>query len=86
MSFMKTIALEIPASLLFQTGESPEQLRDRAQFLLALKLFELGQITSGQAAQLCQISRFSFLLKAGEHGVPIADFSDDEIAAEIKAA
>lgn len=83
---MKTIALEIPESLLFQTGESAEQLRGRAQFLLALKLFELGQITSGQAAQLCQLSRVAFLLKAGEHGVAVAELSADEIAAEIKAA
>jgi hypothetical protein len=60
---MKIIRLEIPESLLWQTGESSEQLRARAQFLLALKFFELGQITSGQAAELSKVSRVEFLLR-----------------------
>src|SRR5438105_4856514 len=83
---MKTIALEIPESLLWQTGESTEQLKARAQFLLALKLFELGQVTSGQAAELSRMSRVEFLFKAGEHGVPVADLDQAEIEKEIARA
>jgi len=75
---VKTIALEIPESLLWQTGESASELRERAQFLLALKLFEISQITSGQAAALCRITRVEFLLKAGQHGVAAADLDEAE--------
>jgi predicted HTH domain antitoxin len=83
---MKTIPLEIPESLLWQTGESTEQLRARAQFLLALKLFELGQITCGQAAELSRLSRVEFLFKASEHGVAVADMDENELAKEIARA
>jgi predicted HTH domain antitoxin len=83
---MKTIALEIPESLLWQTGESTEQLRTRAQFLLALKFFELGQITSGQAAELSKLSRVEFLFKASEHGVAVADLDETELAKEVARA
>jgi hypothetical protein len=83
---VKTIPLEVPESLLFQTGESREQLRSRAQFLLALKFFELGQLTSGQAAELCGISRVEFILKAGEHRVPVANLQDEELLEELKRA
>ena len=83
---MKTIALEIPESLLWQTGESVERLKARAQFLLALKFFELGQITSGQAAELSGLTRVEFLFKAGEHGVPVADLDQEELAREVAHA
>jgi hypothetical protein len=83
---VKTIALEIPESLLWQTGESTEQLKARAQFLLALKLFEIGQITSGQAATLCGIGRVEFIFKASEHGIAVADLDENEMAAEIARA
>jgi hypothetical protein len=83
---VKTIRLEIPESLLWQTGESAEQLKGRAQFLLALKFFELGQITSGQAAELSKLSRVEFLFKAGQHGVAVADLDEAELAREISRA
>ena len=83
---MKTIALEIPESLVWQTGQSEDQVKARAQFLLALKLFEMGEITSGQAAELSKLSRVQFLLKAGQHGVPVADLDEAELAREIGRA
>ena len=83
---MKTIALELPASLLWQTGESEKQLKARAQFLLALKFFELGQMTSGQAAELSQMSRVEFLFEASKHGVPVANLDEAELAEEIARA
>jgi predicted HTH domain antitoxin len=83
---MKTIALEVPESLLWQTGASREEVKRRAQFLLALKLFEVGQITSGQAALLSGQSRVAFLLEASQNGVPVADLDEDEIAEEVAQA
>lgn len=83
---MKTISLEIPEALLWQTGQTPEQLKARAQFLLALKFFELGQMTSGQAAKLSGLTRVEFLFKAGEHGVPVADLDETDLAKETARA
>jgi hypothetical protein len=83
---MKTISLEIPESLLWQTGESTADLKARAQFLLALKFFELGQMTSGQAAKLSGLTRIEFLFKAGEHGVPVADLDENDLAKEAARA
>jgi predicted HTH domain antitoxin len=83
---MKTIAFELPESLLWQTGVSKEQLKARGQFLLALKFFELGQLTSGQAAELSGLSRVAFLFEASKHGVPVADLDEAELAKEIARA
>jgi hypothetical protein len=51
--------------------------------LLALKFFELGELSAGQAAGMCGMSRVAFLFDAGRNGVPVADISDEEIDGEF---
>jgi predicted HTH domain antitoxin len=50
----------------------------RAKFLPALKLFELGHLSSGKAAEMCGMNRVDFILLAGRSGVPVADLDDTE--------
>ena len=52
-----TLNLELPENLLATTGQSREEFLREARFLLALKWFELGRISSGKAAELCQMPR-----------------------------
>jgi predicted HTH domain antitoxin len=73
---MSTIKIELPASLLLSTGQSQEQFVREAKFLLALKLFELGRLSSGRAAELCGMNRVDFLLLAGRTGVPLLDLDE----------
>lgn len=55
-----------------------------AKLVLAAKLYEMGRLTSGQAARLCGMSRVDFLLSLPRLGVPVsnldAEDADDEIA------
>jgi hypothetical protein len=37
---------------------------------LALKLFELGRISSGRAAEICETPRIELLLRAGRRAFP----------------
>lgn len=80
---MKTITLEIPESLFWHAAKSKESVEWRSRFLLALKYFELGEITSGQAAAMAGITRGEFLTEASRHGVAVADLDDDEVKAEF---
>lgn len=72
------LTLDLPDELLLATGQTPEEFLAEARFLLALKLFELGRISSGRAAELCAMSRLDFLFAAGRSGVPVADFDELE--------
>lgn len=54
----------------------------RIQLLLALRYFELGQLSSGQAARMCSLGRAAFLHEAGRLGVPVAELSPDELENE----
>jgi hypothetical protein len=65
---MKTIELQVPDSLLLQPGESLADLARTSQILLAIKFYELGKLSSGQAAKMCNMTRVDFLLELGRLG------------------
>jgi len=60
------------------------QFAREARLLLAAKLYELGRVTSGQAAAFAGMGRVAFLLALADLGTPTADLgpedADDEIA------
>ena len=55
-------------------------------FMAAAKLYELGRLSSGQAASLAGLDRVGFLARLGQIGVPAINLRDEEIDAEIAAA
>jgi predicted HTH domain antitoxin len=83
---MKTIELQVPDSLLLNSSESVEDLTRTSQFLLAVKFFEIGRLSSGQAARMCGINRVDFLLELGRMGIPVADLTGSELEEELRNA
>jgi predicted HTH domain antitoxin len=81
-----TIQLDVPDGLLLATGQSAQEFVREAKFLLALKLFEMGRITSGRAAQLADVPRVEFLFRAGQMGVPVAEVDEEELDREFADA
>jgi predicted HTH domain antitoxin len=65
---MASIQVDLPESVL---GTAEE-----AKFLLALKLFELGRLSSSRAAELCAMNRVDFLLRASKSGTPVTDLDE----------
>ncbi|AFL73250.1 UPF0175 family protein [Thiocystis violascens] len=63
--------------------DPPERFAAEARFLLALKLFELGRVSSGKAGRLCGMGRVEFLLAASRAGTPVVTLSTDEMASEF---
>jgi hypothetical protein len=61
---MKTVSVQLPESVIRHTDGSEEGLSRESQFLLALKLFELGRLTTGEAASMCGMNAVDFLLFA----------------------
>lgn len=69
--------------MLSATGQSTDEFVQEAKLLLALKLFEVGRISSGRAAELSGLPRVEFLYQAGRLGVPVADLDDEEMDREF---
>jgi len=83
---MGVIHIDLPESVLVSTGQSREEFILEAKFFVALKLFELGRISSGRAAEICEMPRIEFLLRAGRAGVPVADLDAEELDREFADA
>jgi predicted HTH domain antitoxin len=80
----RTLTIEYGDDLLVSLGMSPAEFSREAAFLLAAKLYELGRLTSRQAAKLCGKERVELLLDLPRVHVAVsnlgADDADDEIA------
>ena len=76
--------IEYPESWPAAGGSSVERFEGEARMALAMKLFEMGRLTSGQAAQLAGVSRVAFLLSCPHWNVPSVAWDAAEISAEFK--
>ncbi len=84
-SRMRTLSVKYPEAIPTTINVSPEAFEEEAKMAMAVKLFELGRLTSGQAASMAGISRVTFLLQCHHFGVVSADWGNvEELEHEFK--
>lgn len=79
---LATLDIDFPATLLLHAKDAAA-LTERSRFLLALKFFELGELSSGQAAEMCGMGRVRFLAEAARCGVPATELDGAELRQEF---
>ena len=80
------LTIEYGDDLLYRLGLSHDKFSAEAKFLLAAKLYELGRLSSGEAAQLADKSRVEFLFALSKIGLPISNLREEDFAAELDFA
>ena len=80
---MKTLSIDYPESFLATLNLSPETFEAEARLALAVKLYELGRLTSGQAATLAGVPRATFLLTCPRFGTASVQWDREELEAEF---
>ncbi len=83
---MEKVVLEIPEEILVSLKESSQEFSKDILILAAVKLYELGKLSSGRAAQLAGVSRISFLQSLSRYNVPIFDLTEEELKQDIANA
>ncbi len=83
---MQTLSITYSDDLLISTGKSKKAFEQEMRFLLAVKLFELGRLTVGKAAELCNMNKMQFMDELGHMEIPVINLDDDQILDELQNA
>jgi len=77
---MQTMVMPVSEDILRATrmdkGEMSAHMR-------AVKLYDAEALTLAQAANLCGLDTFAFLEVLAKAGVPVADYSEEELEREL---
>jgi predicted HTH domain antitoxin len=76
--------IEYGDDVLASAAMPKEEFDAEAKLLLAAKLYELGKLSSGQAAGLCGKGRVDFLLSLPRVGVSITNLRPEDSEAELE--
>ena len=77
---MATLTIEYPDELLVSLKETREGLTEELKTAAAVRLYEIGKLSSGKAAKLAGIDKVSFLKVLGKYKVSIStkeEFKED---------
>ncbi len=80
----KQLTIDYPDDLLVALGSTVDQFECEARLAMAAKLFELGRLSSGKAAQLAGMERVAFLAQMHRLSVPILDLDEEEMKEEAR--
>jgi predicted HTH domain antitoxin len=83
---MVELKLNIPEEALLDLKMPPDRLGDELKLAAAVKLYELGKLSSGAAAALAGIPKPLFLSKLADYGVVTFRLSEEELEMDLKNA
>lgn len=83
---MSQIVLDVPNESLMALRSTPEAAASRLLFAAAVKLYELGELSSGAAASLAGVPRVVFLSKLADYGVDTFRLTEAALSAETRLA
>ena len=83
---MKTLSISYPNSLLGSLHVSEVEFEREARMAMAVKLFDTGRLSSGQAAELAEMPRVCFLYELGRWRVSALQVRADELENDLAVA
>ena len=81
---MSQVVLDIPEDAMLALKVSPAGIGEELRLAAAVKLYELGRLSSGSAANLAGIPRVVFLSKLADYGVDTFRLRDEDLEKEAR--
>ena len=81
---MNTITWDIPRETLFALKGSTEDVGAMLRMASAVKLYEMGKLSSEVAARLAGVPRVVFLSRLADYGVDTFQLSEEELQRQAR--
>ena len=83
---MATISFELPDDPALSMHVALADIERERRLAAAVKLYEVGRLSSGAAARLAGIPRVAFLAKLSDYGVSTFDLTEQELLDDVRNA
>jgi predicted HTH domain antitoxin len=80
------LTIPYPDDLLLSLKQEPQEFEAEARLLLAVKLYEMGRVSTGVAAQLAGMGRVAFMFELARFGLSPMGQSPEELAEDFANA
>ncbi|HDY99865.1 MAG TPA: UPF0175 family protein [Nitrospirae bacterium] len=81
---MATLTIEYPEEILVSLKETKDDFSRELKIAAAVKLYEMGKLSSGKAARLAGMDKVSFLKTLGKYQISISTL--EEFKEDMKVA
>ena len=82
----RSLTIHYGDDVLLALGLTPEEFREEAKILSAVKLYEMGRLSTGAAAGFANVPKPLFLNKLSDYGVNTFDLSGEELQRDLAGA
>ena len=82
----RSLTIDYGDEVLLALGLTPEEFREEAKILIAVKLYEMGRLSTGAAAELADVPKPLFLTKLADYGVDTFDMSEEDLRRDLASA
>jgi predicted HTH domain antitoxin len=83
---MSQIMLDIPEDSLLALRVSAAEMGEELKMAAAIKLFELGRLSAGAAAELAGVPKPLFLVRLADYGVATFRHSEEDLRRDLANA
>jgi predicted HTH domain antitoxin len=83
---MSQIVIDIPSETLVALKVTEAEIGETLRIAAAVKLFELGRLSSGAAARLAGVPRVVFLARLADYGVDTFNLTEEQLQRETRLA
>lgn len=82
----RSLTIDYGDDVLLALGLTPDEFCEEAKLLIAVKLHEMGRLSTGAAAGLADVPKPVFLTKLADYGVDTFDLGEEELRRDLSGA